>query len=98
MFISDYIIELFVNYEKLIINLQLKKKMASVMQRFRDLLGPGSSHKHLTDILEPELGFKISVNESTKELKVSVIGGRHLPSLYGLTRPQGYLVKVCIFL
>lgn len=67
--------------------------MAFAVQKLRNMLGPGSTHK-LGGILDPELGFKVNVNESTKELKVIVIGARHLPTLYGLTRAEGYVIKV----
>lgn len=46
---------------------------------------------------KPQIGFKIAYNEDTKELKVKVIGARHLPPLYGNIRPEGYLVKVRVF-
>lgn len=43
---------------------------------------------------EPQIGFRVSYCEANKQLKVKVIGARHLPVVYGTTRPQGYLVKV----
>lgn len=46
---------------------------------------------------KPQIGFKIAYNENTKELKVKVIGARHLPPLYGNVHPEGYLVKVRVF-
>lgn len=65
-----------------------------MVQKFRNMLSPVAPHKNLTSILDPELGFKVSINESTRELRVTVISARHLPTLYGLTRPEGYVVKV----
>lgn len=43
---------------------------------------------------QPEVGFKILYCEEKKQLVVKVIGARHLPTLYGTTRPQGYLIKI----
>lgn len=48
--------------------------------------------------LEPEIGFKLSLHPINKNLYVTVIGARHLPSLFGLSRAHGYLVKVTSFL
>ncbi|XP_072383640.1 uncharacterized protein [Diabrotica undecimpunctata] len=45
----------------------------------------------------PQIGFRISFCESTKELKVKVIGARQLPTDYGSVKPQGYLVKVTFY-
>ncbi|CAB3221441.1 unnamed protein product [Arctia plantaginis] len=47
--------------------------------------------------LEPEIGFKLALHPINKTLYVTVIGARHLPSLFGLSRAHGYLVKVKIF-
>lgn len=47
--------------------------------------------------LEPEIGFKLALHPVNKCLYVTVIGARHLPSLFGLSRAHGYLVKVKIF-
>lgn len=44
--------------------------------------------------LDPEIGFKLSLHPVNKVLYVTVIGARHLPSLFGLSRAHGYLVKV----
>lgn len=44
--------------------------------------------------VEPQIGFKVSYSESTKLLKVKLIGARHLPTVYGTLRPAGYIVKV----
>lgn len=44
--------------------------------------------------LEPEIGFKLALHPVAKNLFVTVIGARHLPSLFGLSRAHGYLVKV----
>lgn len=46
--------------------------------------------------LEPEVGFKLTYFEQTKQLVVKVIGARHLPSTYGSLKPEGYLIKVTI--
>lgn len=45
--------------------------------------------------LEPQIGFKLSYSESMKQLKVKLIGARHLPTVYGTSKPSGYIVKVC---
>ncbi|KAL0892152.1 hypothetical protein ABMA27_015349 [Loxostege sticticalis] len=47
--------------------------------------------------LEPEIGFKLALHPVAKNLFVTVIGARHLPSLFGLSRAHGYLVKVKVF-
>lgn len=47
--------------------------------------------------LEPEIGFKLALHPISKNLYVTVIGARHLPSLFGLSRAHGYLVKVKVF-
>lgn len=48
--------------------------------------------------LDPEIGFKLSLHPINKNLYVTVIGARHLPTLFGLSRAHGYLVKVTSFL
>ncbi|KAF5273573.1 hypothetical protein FQR65_LT04571 [Abscondita terminalis] len=50
-----------------------------------------------SDEVNPQVGFKIAYNDDTKQLKVRVIGARHLPSLYGNSKPEGYLIKVRVF-
>ncbi|XP_047526735.1 uncharacterized protein LOC125064014 [Vanessa atalanta] len=47
--------------------------------------------------LDPEIGFKLALHPVNKNLYVTVIGARHLPSLFGLSRAHGYLVKVKMF-
>lgn len=47
--------------------------------------------------LQPEVGFKLTYFEQTKQLVVKVIGARHLPSTYGNQKPEGYLIKVRVF-
>ncbi|XP_013178182.1 PREDICTED: uncharacterized protein LOC106125499 [Papilio xuthus] len=47
--------------------------------------------------LDPEIGFKLALHPVSKNLYVTVIGARHLPSLFGLSRAHGYLVKVKVF-
>ncbi|CAG9785059.1 unnamed protein product [Diatraea saccharalis] len=66
-------------------------KLKNILNNNRDsqLAGSGS--------LEPEIGFKLSLHPVSKNLFVTVIGARHLPSLFGLSRAHGYLVKVKIF-
>lgn len=70
---------------------------------------PSSPVKRQTDILEPEIGFQISIelheqsSSGTEfngnkalvpELNVHLIAARHLPSLFGFKIVQGYLIKV----
>lgn len=43
---------------------------------------------------EPEIGFKLTFSKSSKQLRVKVIGARHLPANYGTIKPHGYSVKV----
>ncbi|XP_061710323.1 uncharacterized protein LOC133520052 [Cydia pomonella] len=66
-------------------------KLKNILNTNRDsqLAGSGS--------LEPEIGFKLSLHPVSKNLYVTVIGARHLPSLFGLSRAHGYLVKVKVF-
>lgn len=66
-------------------------KLKNILNTKRDgqLAGSGS--------LEPEIGFKLSLHPVAKTLYVTVIGARHLPSLFGLSRAHGYLAKVKIF-
>ncbi|CAG9864735.1 unnamed protein product [Phyllotreta striolata] len=45
----------------------------------------------------PQIGFRASFCEATKELKVKVIGARQLPTDYGSVKPRGYLVKVVFY-
>ncbi|KRT86477.1 C2 domain containing protein [Oryctes borbonicus] len=47
--------------------------------------------------LQPEVGFKLTYFEQTKQLVVKVIGARHLPSTYGTQKPEGYLIKVRVY-
>ncbi|KAJ8918470.1 hypothetical protein NQ315_008167 [Exocentrus adspersus] len=47
----------------------------------------------LDNAVEPQIGFKVSFCEITKELRVKVIGARQLPTSYGSVKPSGYLVK-----
>ncbi|XP_013188987.1 uncharacterized protein LOC106133717 [Amyelois transitella] len=66
-------------------------KLKNILNTKKDnqLAGSGS--------LEPEIGFKLSLHPVAKTLYVTVIGARHLPSFFGLSRAHGYLVKVKIF-
>lgn len=63
-------------------------KLKNILNNNREgqLAGSGS--------LEPEIGFKLALHPVAKNLFVTVIGARHLPSLFGLSRAHGYLVKV----
>lgn len=63
-------------------------KLKNILNNNRDnqLAGSGS--------LDPEIGFKLALQPVSKQLYVTVIGARHLPSLFGLSRAHGYLVKV----
>ncbi|GBP04395.1 hypothetical protein EVAR_6577_1 [Eumeta japonica] len=62
-------------------------KLKNILNNSREgqLTGSGS--------LDPEIGFKLSLHPVAKSLYVTVIGARHLPSLFGLNRAHGYLVK-----
>lgn len=67
-----------------------------------------SKTKRLHDSLDPEVGFRLKLtagdqqkastsHESTyngAELIVHIIGARHLPSIFGLKRVEGYAMKV----
>lgn len=69
---------------------KLKNFLNSSKEGGGQLAGSGS--------LEPEIGFKLSLHPISKNLYVTVIGARHLPSLFGLSRAHGYLAKVTSFL
>lgn len=63
-------------------------KLKNILNTNKDnqLAGSGTS--------EPEIGFKLSLHPISKNLFVTVIGARNLPSFFGLSRAHGYLVKV----
>lgn len=63
-------------------------KLKNILNSNKDsqLAGSGS--------LEPEIGFKLALQPVSKYLYVTVIGARHLPSFFGISRAHGYLVKV----
>ncbi|XP_075970611.1 uncharacterized protein LOC142972999 [Anticarsia gemmatalis] len=66
-------------------------KLKNILNTNKDsqLAGSGS--------LEPEIGFKLALHPTSKSLYVTVIGARHLPALFGISRAHGYLVKVKVF-
>lgn len=68
--------------------------MAFSLKKLRNILTVTNGRQTGSALLDPELGFKATVNEQAKELKITVIGARHLPTIYGLTRAEGYVVKV----
>lgn len=41
-----------------------------------------------------QVGFKIVFCETTRRLRVKVIGARQLPTFYGSIKPIGYVIKV----
>lgn len=66
-----------------------------------------SKSKLLYDSLDPEVGFRLKLNPGNQqkastssesyngpELVVHIIGARHLPSIFGLKRVEGYAMKV----
>lgn len=65
-----------------------------------------SKTKRLHDSLDPEVGFRLKLIPADKqkattsneysgpELCVHIIGARHLPSIFGLKRVEGYAMKV----
>ncbi|XP_001604209.1 uncharacterized protein LOC100120582 isoform X2 [Nasonia vitripennis] len=44
--------------------------------------------------LEPEIGIRIVHSPNDKNLRVTVLGARHLPQNFGFTRVNSYVVKV----
>lgn len=62
--------------------------------------------KRLNDSLDPEVGFRLKLTPGDQqkasssheyngaELVVHIIGARHLPSIFGLKRVEGYAMKV----
>lgn len=71
----------------------MEQKINKVKNYFTIRKSDGS----LNDAVDPQIGFKVSFCEITKELKVKVIGARQLPTSYGNIKPTGYLVKVTVF-
>ncbi|XP_015120237.1 uncharacterized protein LOC107043316 [Diachasma alloeum] len=47
--------------------------------------------------LEPEIGIKIVHSPGDKELRVTVVGARHLPQNFGFTRVNSYIVRIKLF-
>lgn len=45
--------------------------------------------------IEPEVGIRVIHSPNEKCLRVTVLGARHLPSNFGFTRVNSYVVKVC---
>lgn len=73
--------------------------MALKLEKLRNFFSTNQidSAANISD-LQPEVGFKLTYFEQTKQLVVKVIGARHLPSIYGTQKPEGYLIKVIILL
>ncbi|KAK9870630.1 hypothetical protein WA026_008192 [Henosepilachna vigintioctopunctata] len=46
---------------------------------------------------EPQIGFQVNYNTLFGEISVKVLGAKQLPTSYGNTKPQGYLMKVTVF-
>lgn len=65
----------------------------SKLKNFLNMKTYASNDAPATNV-EPQIGFKISFSENTMLLKVKLIGARHLPTVYGTSRPAGYIVKV----
>lgn len=74
--------------------MRIPNVMESVLKKFRNILNVTGGQQTGNTFLDPEIGFKASINKQAKELKITVIGARHLPTIYGLTRAEGYVVKV----
>lgn len=73
--------------------------MAFSLNKFKNILNINKDNQLAgSGSLEPEIGFKLALHPVNKNLYVTVIGARHLPSLFGLSRAHGYLVKVWNFL
>ncbi|XP_044751437.1 uncharacterized protein LOC123311488 [Coccinella septempunctata] len=47
--------------------------------------------------VEPQVGFKLAYNSRTGEVSVKVLGAKQLPTSYGTTKTQGYLIKLTVF-
>lgn len=72
--------------------------MAFSLNKLKNLLNTNKDSQLAgSGSLEPEIGFKLALHPVNKSLFVTVIGARHLPSLFGLSRAHGYLVKVKVF-
>lgn len=72
-------------------------KMSINIKKLKNLITTKSTNIGNDEEIQPQIGFKIAYNDETKQLKVRVIGARHLPPLYGNSRPEGYLIKVRVF-
>lgn len=69
--------------------------MAFSLNKFKNILNINKDNQLAgSGSLDPEIGFKLALHPVNKNLYVTVIGARHLPSLFGLSRAHGYLVKV----
>lgn len=44
---------------------------------------------------EPEIGFTVDLNHREKDIIVTVVRGRHLPTKFGIKQVKGYFLKVC---
>lgn len=71
--------------------------MEQKLNRVKNYFTIKRSDGGLDNAVDPQIGFKVSFCEITKELKVKVIGARQLPTSYGSVKPNGYLVKVRFF-
>ncbi|KAI4465367.1 c2 domain [Holotrichia oblita] len=72
--------------------------MALKLEKLRNFFSTSQidSASNISD-LQAEVGFKLTYFEQTKQLVVKVIGARHLPSIYGTQKPEGYLIKVRVY-
>lgn len=77
-----------VQVNQLIMAFSLLKVKNILNQKRGRLAGSGS--------LEPEVGVSVSARVGLPGplVRVTLIGARHLPSLFGLTGAKGYVVKV----
>ncbi|KAL3281298.1 hypothetical protein HHI36_004510 [Cryptolaemus montrouzieri] len=66
------------------------------MSLLKSFLSPKAKNEVYGD-QEPQVGFKLVFNSNTGEMVVKVLGAKQLPTSYGITKPQGYLMKVTVF-
>lgn len=76
--------------------LENMEQAVSTLKRYFSRTIDNEVHSDCDRTSVPQLGFKVSYDEATTELRAKVIGARQLPTDYGSSTPRGYLVKVGI--
>ncbi|XP_060517401.1 uncharacterized protein LOC132696640 [Cylas formicarius] len=74
----------------------MEKKFGNLLS-LNSLFKPSSGGENKRPHADPQIGFRVALNERQKQLKVRVIGARQLPTEYGSVKAKGYCVKVTVF-